>query len=291
MPLSQSLFGEGSGNIGAAQEAYQKAQAANTPGQGTPIYNVSSNANGMPGTVAGNNLADNSVSTSTPSVNSGLYSNAVNLAQAQAANYAGMGDAALTTAAPTIHNANAGAMRGQLAGINRGYGQLEASLQGGGPNVGQAVYQQGQDAAIANAMGHGGGRAGISAASPALAGAAGAGATARGQQVAAQQTGLAGAYAGQGGMNLQTYGTQQQNAQAQAQLQAGQNAQNDQQALNLYGLSQAQQGAAQDDLQKYNTQAINTVNAGTAHQQTQNNQFMTTLGTVGVVGGAAVAAA
>ena len=302
--LSQSLFGEGQDQT-AALAASNAAMAANSYGQGQGTVAIGSGAgsnvapNTGNGQITGAGMTSNEVSSTTPGVSSGLYANAMNLANAQANNYATQGNAMMTghgPAAPAIRNPDQAAVMGRLSGVEQGYGTLDAGLSrsaaGGGINAGQAVYQQGQDAALAQAMAASRGRGGMGGAlmgaQPALGAAELGGAAARQQQIAAAQGALGASYAGQGGVALGTYGTQQQTAQQQAQLAENQNAMNDQQALSLYNLSQAQQGASAADLQAYNTQAIATENAGTAHQQTNNQQLGTLIGAGLQAGGAVV---
>lgn len=320
MGLSQNLFGEGNSNqsdAGVAAENYNNGAGGNTtyfentssntgtalpndPGiytsagqPNTPEYNA-------PGTVSGADLANNDASTSTPGIDPMLYSNAMNLAQAQATNYEGLGNAAYGRTGPTINNANAGQSQANLAGINQGYAGLEGSLQntanGGGVNAGQAQFNASQGGVVGAAMAagsnhhNGGMQTQLGGAGAGFGGAAGQAAATRGGQIAAAQSGLAGAYNAQGGMNLNTYGNEQQNAQEQATLQGAQNAQNDQLALQYYGLAQAQQNASQSALDTANQEEISTGNAGTAHQSTVNQQTNAEIGEVAGFGGSAVTA-
>jgi hypothetical protein len=313
-PPGSNLWGEGQNLTGAQEAAIQNAQGSDS----TIDWDVGNNAlaptanpaagtagAGLPGQkygqIQGANLQTNDVSTTTPGVAGQVYGNAINLAQAQTQNYANQGNALLTgrgPSAPIITNADAAASQARLAAANKAYGSLEGSLAktaaGQGPNAGQAQFAGASanaiDAAMANSRSPGGLQTAISPAAGALTNAATGAAATRGQQIAGAQSGLAGAYAGQGGMNLGNYQTQQQQAYAQAQLNAAQNVQNDQQGLNLYGLSQAQQGAANQALDTYNQGAIATENAGTAHQQTQTQQLGTEIGTGLAASGAVIGA-
>lgn len=300
--LSQALFGEGS-NLTAAQEASIQDKM-NASGEGRAIFGTGDNASGPQGNgkVNANNLAGNEVSASTPSVNSGLYANAINLANAQTQNYRDMGNAALSTAAPTINNPASAQSLGNIQATGHQYLGLDTSLastiRGAGPNAGQAQFSGalGNNIASQMAAAHAG-KGGYSLGGALSAGQAGAGtnlqaaqqaAAARGQQITQAQAGLGGALNAQGGMNMETYNLQNQNALNQAQMQEAQNGINNTQAMNLYGLSQAQQAAAANDLQQFNTQAISTENAGTAHQNTLNQQLGTIIGAGGqAVGGIA----
>ena len=290
MGLNQGLFGEGTqGTSAQGQDGYwYPVSDGNLAGQG-------------PNTgLIGADMATNTASQNTPGVNPTIYQNAMNLANAQASNYQDMGNSALGRAAPTINNPNAGAMQGQLASINQGYGALTSGLantaSGGGINAGQAQYAGAQSQGVQAAMqqaaqARGGGmQAALAPASSGFGNQASLAAGARGQQIGIAQQGLASALYGQGGMNMATYGLQNSAAMDQAQLQAAQNAQNNQYAMQLYNLSQSQQQQGINANQQYNTGAIGIANAGTSHQQTQNNQTMQTIGT-GLAAGGAMAAA
>jgi hypothetical protein len=285
MPLSAADWSEGQ-QQGPGQ--YNVGGGATVSG-GATIYNQGNggNATGAGAQVQGSDLAGNQVSTTTPSVNQGLYAHQINLANNLAADYQSQAGAAMNRGSVQIQNPNQGVTQAQLSGINAGQGKLQQGLAavsaGQGPNVGQAVAQQGQDQSIAQALAAAHSRGGtamgaIGAAQPGLGNAATAGAQARAQQIQGARGTLAGSLANQGQMNLQNYGQGDQTAMANAQLQEQQNAQNIAQSQGLYNASAAEQGAAATDLQTYNTGAINTVNAGTAHQQTQNNQYATDVG-------------
>ena len=292
-----SLFGEGSNYTAAQEQAMQAAQQSTNPGTSIVFGAGDNTAPGtdpnLVGKLYGNNMQSNEVSASTPSVSSGIYGNAINLANAQANNYAQAGNAALGVAGPQINNANQAAMRAQLQGTNNQYGALVHSLSqtaaGEGPNAGQAQFAGNQTNAINAAMAGAGARGGsLQGQMQGFAGNQGAAAqqaaATRGGQITAAQQGLAGAYNGQGQMNLSTYGNENNLALQQADLNLQQQGQNQQQAMSLYGASEAEQEQAQDDFYKYNQGAIGTLNATNANQNTQNNQTLSQLGFYGGLG-------
>lgn len=287
--LSNSLFGEGDNLTAAQQQAMQTAQQQSNPGTSI-VFNTGDNKSSTDpnkvGKLYGNNVQSNEVSASTPSVSSGIYSNAINLANAQANNYAQMGNAALGVQGPQINNQNAAASRAQLQGTNNQYGALEHALSqtaaGEGPNAGQAQFAGNQTNAINAAMAGAGSRGGsLQGQMQGFAGNQGAAAqqaaATRGGQITAAQQGLAAAYNGQGQMNLNTYGNENNVANQQADLNLRQQAQNQQQAMSLYGASEQEQEQAQNVFNQYNQGAVGTLNATNAHQQTQNDQTLNLL--------------
>ena len=280
MPLSQSLFGEGQGGQAVGQGGHDVQNA-----DGTWSW-VPTTGNGP---LLGSDLTNTLTAGDTPGVNAGIYQNAINLAQAQAGNYQGMGNSALNVAAPTLNNPTAAAARAQMDALQGQYTTANAGMQntlaGGGINAGGAVQAQGmqQNVAAQMAAAHSG-RGGLGGYSLGGAlGAQGAGvaagqglaaqsAAARQGQIQSAQQGLAGNLAAQGGLALSQQQLNQQSAIQQAQLQEAQNAQNLQYAQGLYGASQTQQGAAAQALQQYYGANAGTMAASTNQQNVSNKQ-------------------
>jgi hypothetical protein len=182
--------------------------------------------------------------------------------------------------------------RQQLAQTGQQYGKLEQSLQnvanGGGPNVGRAVAQQGQDSAIAQAMSGAGARGGsmgqnLAAASGNLAQAGAAGAAARQQQVGTAQGGLGSTLAGQGAVNMAQAQTQNTAAQQQAALLQQQQQANQQQALGLYGQSANEQNLEENAIYGAGQQMNNLQNIAQKEQAIGEQQQDQELGVAGGV--------
>jgi hypothetical protein len=151
----------------------------------------------------------------------------------------------------------------QLQGTEAGLNNLAGAYQAYGNNTAasNAMYNQGQGQAMANAMAQAGGARGPNVGGAQLAaqggaGTAGAGAAgAAGTQQAQQQQfgmgGQAGAYGQAGGLQLNEYALEQKSAEEQAQLQLQNQQQQNAMQMGLYGLGQQAQGQQLSGLNSY----------------------------------------
>lgn len=223
----------------------------------------------------------------------GYYGPAINTAANQANNYNTMAGAAMQRQAAQINDPYAAQTQQQIAGVQRGQRGLISGLQRTAANgQNSQAYQQYQNSvlqglqgqtAIANSAGAGPTGAGARRSAQEQNGASGASSLAGGQLVAQQaqqaaQSQLGTALGQQGQLANQWYGSNNQQAIANAQLQQGQMGQNYAGALGYNSLSQNEQGMQLNALQGASNAILGSQGLGMAEENVNNAQNAVYLG-------------